>query len=274
MYKGLLIVALLLAGLLPAHARAEDLARVGSDTISREEFEAKARLEEAGLKRALTKDERVALLHSLVNQRLLVAEARRRKLDRSPEHKAFMAEAERKALADSIYDSEVSAKSQVSEAEAHQFYDQNPGVFDQAQVSQVLIAVQPGQEEAAQKRAEALKRSLLKAPKTFASVARSQSDDPLSKPHGGDLGTLRRGMLAPELEKAVFDSKAAGIIGPVKTQFGYHILQVKGMKHLSWEESGPALQQDMQRARAAQLQKALLDDLKKKERVEMSEDKL
>ncbi len=260
--------------MLPARAHAEDVAKVGSDAISREEFEAKAHLEEAGLKRALSKDERLALLRSLVNQRLLVAEARRQKLDRSPEHKAFMAEAERKALADRIYQAEVASKAQVSLDDAKRYYDQNPLAFDQAQVSQVLVAVPAGQEAEAEKRALGLKLSLAKAPKTFAAVARDKSDDLLSKPHGGDLGTLRRGMLAPELEKVVFDSKANGVIGPVKTQYGYHILYVHGRKHLSWDEASQPLQQDMQRVRAAQLQQALLDRLAKDQKIQISEDKL
>jgi peptidyl-prolyl cis-trans isomerase C len=274
MLKRMMLVALLAAGAMPVGARAEDVAKVGSDAISRDEFEAKARLEEASLKRALTKQERSALLHSLVNQRLLVAEARREKLDRSPEHKALMAEAERKALADRVYDAEVASKSQVSLDEAKQFYGQHPEAFDQAQVSQVLVAVPAGQEAEAEKRAQALKLSLAKAPKTFAAVAKAKSDDLLSKPHGGDLGTLRRGMLAPELEKVVFDSKANGVLGPVRTQYGYHILYVHDRKHLSWDEAGQPLQQDMQRVRAAQLQQALIDRLGKKDKVQVAEDKL
>lgn len=258
----------------PSGLRAEDVARVGSDSISREEFEAKAQLQEAGLKRKLSKEERVQLLRAIVNQRLLVAEAKRQKLDRSPEHKNLMAETERKALADRIYEAEISSKSQVTIEDAKEFYKQNPGAFDLAQVSQVLVAVKPGQEAAAEKKANELKASLAKAPKTFAAVAKAQSDDPQSKPRGGDLGTLRRGMLLPEMEQAVFNAKAGSVVGPVRTQYGYHILYLRSLKRLSWEEAGSSLQQELQRLRSLQLQQALLEQLGKKDKVSVFEDKL
>lgn len=274
MKKIIAIICLALSSLSPLGLRAEDVAKVGSDSISREEFEGKAALQEAGLKRKLTKDERVALLHSIANQRLLVAEARRQKLDRSPEHKSLMAETERKALADRVYEAEVSSKGQVSLEEAKQFYKQNPGAFDLAQVSQILVAAKAGQEGAAEKKADELKASLAKAPKTFASVAKAQSDDELSKARGGDLGTLRRGMLLPEMEQAVFSAKPGSVIGPVKTQYGYHVLYLRSLKRLSWDEAGPSLQQELQRLKSLQLQQALLEQLGKKDKVTVFEDKL
>ena len=258
----------------PYSLRAEDVARVGSDGISREEFEAKAQFQEAGLKRKLTKEERVQLLHAIANQRLLVAEAKRQKLDRSPEHKTLMAETERKALADRVYDAAVTSKSQVTIEDAKDFYKQNPGAFDLAQVSQLLVAVKPGEEATAEKKANELKASLAKAPKTFAAVAKAQSDDPQSKGRGGDLGTLRRGMLLPEMEQAIFSAKAGSVVGPVKTQFGYHILYLRSLKRLSWDEAGSSLQQELQRLRSLQLQQALLEELGKKDKVTVFEDKL
>ncbi len=270
----IIAIALGLNGLAASVVRAEDLAKVGSDPISREEFEQKAALQEAGLKRKLTKDERVLLLRAIVNQRLLVSEAKRQKLDRSPEHKTLMAETERKALSDRIFEAEVGSKAAVTLEEAKQFYKQNPGAFDLAQVSQILVAVKAGQEALAEKKAMELKASLAKAPKTFASVAKAQSDDDLSKPRGGDLGTLRRGMLLPEMEQAVFGAKAGTVIGPVRTQYGYHILYLRSLKRLSWDEAGSNLQQELQRLKTLQLQQALLDQLGKKDKVTLREDKL
>jgi parvulin-like peptidyl-prolyl isomerase len=271
--KSLLVLALALP-LMAVGLHADDVARVGSESISREEFEAKAQIEEARLQRKLTKDERLSLLRAVVNQRLLVAEARREKLDRSAQHKAAMAEFERKALADRVYNDQVAGPSQVSLDEAHKIYDQHPEAFDQIELSQVLVAAPAGKEAEAEKRAIALKLSLSKAPKTFAAVARAQSDDTLSKPRGGDLGALHRGQLEADLEKAAFSAKQPGIIGPVKTQFGYHILYVRSIKHLSWDEAGPSLQQELQNDRSSRTQAALLDKLAQKDKVTLFEDKL
>ncbi|NWO04195.1 MAG: peptidylprolyl isomerase [Alteromonadaceae bacterium] len=59
----------------------------------------------------------------------------------------------------------------------------------------------------------------------FAEVARQHSSCP-SGLRGGDLGSFGRGQMVPEFDQAVFDSELNTVIGPVKTQFGYHLLEV------------------------------------------------
>lgn len=273
--KNLVFAAIALLGLATLNPlRAEALAKVGSDSVTREEFEQAAALEGQSLKRPLGKDERAALLRSLVNQRLLVAEARAKKLDRTPAFQAARAEFERRALAEQVFQQEVAAKAAVSPEEAKQFYEQNKGLFDVAQVSQLLVGAKAGQEAPLLKKAEELKARAAKAPKGFADLAKAESDDQVSKAKGGDLGALRRGMMLPELEQAVFAAKAGSVVGPIKTQFGYHILYVRSLKHQAWAEAGKGLQEELQRQRAAQLQRALLEKLAKEHKVKVSEDKL
>lgn len=269
-----ILVWLALAAPLNASLRADVLAKVGPESITREDFDAAAAAEAHTQGHALGKEERLALLRSMVNQRLLVAEARARHLDRDPALKAQLAELERRALADKIYGQEVAAPAAVTLDQAKQYYDRNPGLFDVAEVSQIVVAPAAGHEDEREKRARDLKAKLDKAPKRFAELARSDSDDTLSKERGGDLGTLRRGMLLPELEAAVFGAKAGALVGPVKTQFGWHLLWVRSLKRMTWEQAGPSLQGELQRLRALQLQEALLERLAKDRKVTLSEEKL
>ena len=51
-----------------------------------------------------------------------------------------------------------------------------------------------------------------------------------SKKKGGNLGWFNKGEMVPEFENAAFAAKKGDIVGPVKTQFGYHIILVKDMK--------------------------------------------
>ena len=51
---------------------------------------------------------------------------------------------------------------------------------------------------------------------------------PGSKANGGDLGSFPRGRMAKEFEEAAFNAKEKEIVGPVKTSFGYHVIQVLG----------------------------------------------
>ncbi|MBI3565522.1 MAG: peptidylprolyl isomerase [Elusimicrobia bacterium] len=59
----------------------------------------------------------------------------------------------------------------------------------------------------------------------FASVAKAHSLCPSGK-RGGDLGEFGPGQMVPEFDKAVFNGEVGKVQGPVKTQFGYHLLQV------------------------------------------------
>lgn len=59
----------------------------------------------------------------------------------------------------------------------------------------------------------------------FADVAKANSSCP-SSAQGGDLGTFGPGMMVPEFDKVVFSAPVNTVQGPVKTQFGYHLLEV------------------------------------------------
>lgn len=59
----------------------------------------------------------------------------------------------------------------------------------------------------------------------FAEVAKNNSSCP-SRLRGGDLGSFRPGEMVAEFDQAVFSGELNKVIGPVKTQFGYHLIEV------------------------------------------------
>ncbi len=59
----------------------------------------------------------------------------------------------------------------------------------------------------------------------FAEAARQHSSCP-SGQRGGDLGQFGRGMMVPEFDEVVFSAPVGEVQGPVKTQFGYHLIEV------------------------------------------------
>jgi len=63
----------------------------------------------------------------------------------------------------------------------------------------------------------------------FAAVARRFSSCPSGK-NGGDLGWFGKGMMVPEFETIAFEGEVGKVVGPVKTQFGYHVIKVTGKK--------------------------------------------
>ncbi len=59
----------------------------------------------------------------------------------------------------------------------------------------------------------------------FATVAKDNSSCPSSR-DGGSLGTFGRGQMVPEFDTACFDGEIGDVQGPIKTQFGYHVVEV------------------------------------------------
>ena len=71
-----------------------------------------------------------------------------------------------------------------------------------------------------------VKELLEKGEKTFEEAAKEFSTCP-SKERGGDLGEFGRGQMVKEFEDAAFDAEIGAVAGPVKTQFGYHLIKVE-----------------------------------------------
>lgn len=107
-----------------------------------------------------------------------------------------------------------------SEADAKEYYEDNPDQFKVAAgrtASHILVATK---EEADRIRAEV-------TPDNFAELARENSTDEGSAKQGGSLGPIQKGQLVPEFEKVAFSLKDGEISDPVKTQFGWHIITVQ-----------------------------------------------
>jgi len=68
-------------------------------------------------------------------------------------------------------------------------------------------------------------KAKIEAGEDFATLAHEHSLCP-SGAQGGDLGNFGRGQMVPEFDKVVFSAPVKEVQGPVKTQFGYHLLEV------------------------------------------------
>lgn len=76
-------------------------------------------------------------------------------------------------------------------------------------------------------RADSLTRAL-RGGADFGSAAREFSQDPGSAARGGDLGWFTRGRMTPAFEEAAFGARQGQIVGPFRSPFGLHILEVTG----------------------------------------------
>ena len=124
----------------------------------------------------------------------------------------------------------------VEDADLRTYYDQHVEEFlegEQASARHILIRLAPDASEVERGEAELRANgvaSIALSGGDFAALVAAHSDDPGSKDLGGDLGWFGRGSMVPEFEDAVFSAKPGEIVGPIRSQFGYHIIKVEGFR--------------------------------------------
>lgn len=120
-------------------------------------------------------------------------------------------------------------KVQITPERLKQHYDANISKYsrpEQVHARHILLKTGEGKnEEEVKKQADELVRKL-RSGADFAALAKEFSEDPGSKENGGDLGFFDRGRMVPEFEKAAFSQAPNQVGDPVKTQYGYHIIEV------------------------------------------------
>lgn len=92
----------------------------------------------------------------------------------------------------------------------------------------ILIRIIPGPDSTLAYRQAATVLKEARNGANFAQLARQYSQDPGSAQNGGDLGWFSRGMMVKPFEDAAFKARAGQIVGPIRTQYGLHIIKVLG----------------------------------------------
>ncbi|WP_129777790.1 SurA N-terminal domain-containing protein [Peristeroidobacter soli] len=127
----------------------------------------------------------------------------------------------------------------------------------------ILITATDGLDDAAaQKKAQEL-TDKAKGGADFAQLAKQNSKDPGSAAQGGDLGWAQKGMFVGPFEDALFSMKPGEIRGPVKTQFGYHVLQLENVeagRQQTFDEARAEVEAEFRKDKA---QTAFYDDSQK-----------
>ncbi|HEX4497208.1 MAG TPA: peptidyl-prolyl cis-trans isomerase [Thermoanaerobaculia bacterium] len=132
-------------------------------------------------------------------------------------------------LVNSTSASPLASQAQVSDAELRSYYDAHKADYsqeEQIRARHILIAVNDQRADAAAsaRAQEVLKK--LTAGGDFAKLAQEYSDDAASKVQGGDLGLFGRNRMVKEFEDAAFNAPVGKVVGPVKSNFGYHLIEV------------------------------------------------
>lgn len=212
----------------------------------------------------------------LIRLKLLSQEARRRKLDQTPLFQKQLALQRDNLLAGALFQ-DLSANSTIDEASSRRYYDQHKSEYEQVKGRHILVRMQgspmplPAEkkeltEEEALAKAQALRKRLL-AGEDFSALAKAESDDTGSGANGGDLGFFKHGQMVPPFEQAAFSLPVGQLSEPVKTQFGFHLIQVEQKEAKTYEEVRGEIEKRMRPDIARQA----VEDLRKQTPVTIDE---
>ena len=158
---------------------------------------------------------------------------------------------------------------QPTQQEIQAYYTQHQADYqlpEQSRARHILVTVAPGADAKTDAAAKAKAEGILKqlqAGGNWDALAKQNSDDPGSKDKGGELGFAKRGQMVPEFDNAIFTQKINDI-GIVKSQFGYHVVQVEERQTAHAQpinEVLPAIQATLIRQKTAAAEQAYAEAL-------------
>ena len=162
----------------------------------------------------------------LALQEQLAQVAKKEGLDKTAEYKKFIEYAERSGLSQA-YLKKLVDEIKVSDEDVKAEYEKQVKAIDKKEYRAAHILVE--KESEAKELLAKLKDK--KKPLSFADAAQQYSKDPGSKDNGGELGWFRAQVMVPEFGEALQTMKAGEISDtPVKTQFGYHIINLEEVR--------------------------------------------
>lgn len=250
---------------------------VGNEKITKSQFEQiLTTLPEQQQAMIKTPQGRRQVADQLAELMAMAQEAHTEKLDQNSLVKTELMLHADQVLATALFE-HMSDALKPDDAALHAYYDEHKQDWESVQGRHILIRMQgsrvplrTGEKDLSD--AEALAkakeiRAKIVAGGDFATIAKAESDDAGSGANGGDLGSFTRGRMVPEFEEAAFALKVGDISQPVKTQFGYHLIQVQSHESKPFDAVKPEITEKIK----PELAKMEVDNIKKKTTITLDE---
>jgi peptidyl-prolyl cis-trans isomerase C len=209
---------------------------------------------------------------NVVKMLVLAQEAQRRKLTETDDYKARAMFQNANIMAAMLVE-QLGKDVQVPESDVRQYYADHKAEFEQVHARHILIrfqgsqvAVRPGAKDLTDAEALAKAQEVRKKIQDgldFAELAKLESDDTGSGANGGELGSFRHGQMVPSFEEAAFALKVGEVSEPVKSQFGYHIIQVISHDSKSFDDVKADLEAKIKPAQAQKNVDKTIEELQK-----------
>ena len=190
-----------------------------------------------------TLPERVDLVNQMAHALLFAEAAKTRGLDSRPDV-AFQIKWQTMQILMQAYFEQNASKWDMSEKAVRNYYDTHKDDFYQKPGAHTRHILTQTEGDALNAALEVYKT------KDFAKVASEYSRDPNSANNGGDLGWVDKGMMVAPVEAAIDGASVGSLVGPVKSDYGWHIIEVterRPGRQLTFDESGERAVQGLQR---------------------------
>ena len=181
------------------------------------------------------------------------------KMNETDEFKVMVGNATRDILAQLAVNS-VMKNVTVTEEECKAYYDANQHHFTKGESVSAKHILTDSEEKCSDILSE------INNGKAFEEAAQEYSTCP-SGSRGGDLGEFGKGQMVPEFEKAAFEAEIGQVIGPVKTQFGYHLIKVEKKSEASvsaFDEVKETIRRNLMQQKQSEAYKAKVAEMKEK----------
>ncbi|WP_104761827.1 peptidylprolyl isomerase [Helicobacter cetorum] len=223
----------------------------------------------------LKDDQKAALIDQAIRTLLVEKEAKKEKLDNTPEFKAMIDAVKKQALVEfwAKRQAEAVKKIQIPEKEMQDFYNANKDqmfVKQEAHARHILVK---SEDEAKRIISELNKQPKTKVQEKFIELANRDTIDPNSKnaQNGGDLGKFQKNQMTPDFSKAAFALMPGTYTKtPVKTEFGYHIIYLISKDKpvtYTYDQAKPTIQGMLQERRFQELMNKKIEELKKQAKI-------
>ncbi|MFQ5991444.1 MAG: peptidylprolyl isomerase [Nitrospiraceae bacterium] len=209
-----------------------------------------------------------AFLEHLIDDELMIQEARRRGLDKSPQVVTLLERHKEVLVIDELKDRVVNAEVEITDRELANYYLKHSSALLIAEKYEAAQIVVPDADLAMD-----LKKKLDNGA-DFGTLARKHSVDKATRSKGGKLGVYKKGKASPKVEAAILTLEPGSVSDPVHTDRGFYLIKVLSRKPIDRRFAGVArdrLRQELYAEKRRKRYEDLLSDLRDKARLRTAE---
>ena len=263
---------LLIAGLF-ACKKGDDskvLVTINDDKITMSEFSKELDKIPMNMKMMVASESgKKTFLDRLIVKRLLLKEAEKANIEQDKDFQSKLTEIKEQLIIESLLKKKLTSSASLTDENLQKFYDANKEKFRKEREISTRHIILKSEGEAKQVKEK------LAAGEDFSELAKRYSIDPNAKVTGGEVGYHPKGTLLPEYEAAAFKLTKVGQVSPItKTQFGYHIIRLEGIKppqYVPFAEVKEFIKQQLVQEKQKEVLDKYIEDLRKGSKITINE---